>query len=271
MAGALLAALLGFAWAKGNLHTLSQAELSLLGCVFFGLYAAHLTDTYVDVFGRGDRTPTSLPLAFRDSTGLLEEGSYPPIIAAAAAACALLGAPAAAQGGPAVAGLLAGALALALAYSVVLDKTLLGVTLGYPMGAAAVFLAAYLAAGGRLDRSLAFILVPLVTALVGTKVRADAIDLADDAAIGKRTLPVVLGARVAVRTGLALTLAGLAAWAALPAFVALTPLFSVAPVLAAAAVCWSARKSAVEGSLQTAYALVLMLAAEVAVVAAVGR
>jgi len=271
MAGAVLTALLGIALAEGRLDRLSAAQAALLGCVFFGLYTAHLTDTRVDVFERGDHTSLDLPLLFQDSSGLLGERAYAPLIALSACACAALGAPAAAQGGPVVALLLSGALALALSYSTGLDKTLVGVSFGYPLGAAAVFSGAYLAAGGDPGGRLALIVVPLVTALAGTKMRSDAIDAKDDAAIGKRTLPVLLGARVATPAGYALTLAGLAGWAALPALLPLTPLFSVPPVLAALAVCASARLDSVRGSLRMAYALVLMLAAEVAVVAAAPR
>jgi 1,4-dihydroxy-2-naphthoate octaprenyltransferase len=267
MAGALFTALLGFAWAQGGLRSLGPAQVALLGCVFFGLYTAHLNDTRIDLFERGDRTEVDLPLVFRDSSGFLDERSYPPLIAAACAACALLGAPAAAQGGPPVAVLLAGALALALTYSAALDKTFVGVSFGYPLGVAAVFAAAYLTAHGPVDLRLALILIPLVIALIGTKVRSDAIDRADDGAIGKRTLPVLLGARLAVPTGYALALLGLGLWAALPLLTPLTPLFSVPPLLAAVAVCMSARKGAVKGSLQMAYALVAMLALEVAVLA----
>ena len=270
MAAALLYALLGLAWAQGGLLPLHPAFPWLAASVFFGLYTAHLMDTYVDVVKRHDMTPESFPLLFRDSSGLLPPRAYPAGMAVSAGLCAACAAVPVAEGGPAVALSLASGLALALSYAPLLDRRLLGVSLAYPAGALAAFTAGYALSAGAVDLRWSLLGLPVFVALVGTKVRSDVIDLADDARIGKRTVAVAFGERAALVGGYGLAFAGVAAAAALPWVAGVPPLLALPPAGAAAAMAATARMDAFRGSMAMAGSMFALLAAELAAVAAVG-
>ncbi|HEX9708383.1 MAG TPA: UbiA family prenyltransferase [Candidatus Thermoplasmatota archaeon] len=270
MAAALLYALLGLAWAQGGLLPLHPAFPWLAASVFFGLYTAHLMDTYVDVVKRHDMTPDSFPLLFRDSSGLLPPRAYPAGMAVSAGLCAACAAVPVAEGGPAVALSLASGLALALSYAPLLDRRLLGVSLAYPAGALAAFTAGYALSAGAVDLRWSLLGLPVFVALVGTKVRSDVIDLADDARIGKRTVAVAFGERAALVGGYGLAFAGVAAAAALPWVAGVPPLLALPPAGAAAAMAATARMDAFRGSMAMAGSMFALLAAELAAVAAVG-
>jgi len=271
MAAAVLTVLFGVGWARGDLRTLPPSTGPLVASVFFGLYTAHLMDTYVDASLRGDATPASYPWYFRDSTALIPKASYPPLVAASAALCALLAIPAALTGGPAVALLLGAALALALTYAPLLDRHMLGVSLGYPAGVAAVLSAAYLAAGGLPDLPFLLLTASLVVALAGTKVRSDVIDLDEDRRGEKRTVAVALGPVRAVRLGYGLALAGLAGAALVPLAFPVNPALAVPPVASAIAVLATARREPLRSSFAMALSLLGLLAADVAILAAFPR
>jgi 4-hydroxybenzoate polyprenyltransferase len=267
MAAAVLCVALGHAWARGRLEAGDPLLGWLCAAVFFGLYSAHLMDTYIDGVKRADVTPDSYPLLFRDSSGYLPPRAYPVSIAVAGGLCVAAAWVPVAAGGAVVAVPLAIGLALALAYAPLLDRRLLGVSFGYPLGAVAALTAGYAAAAGTLDARWAVLAAPVFVALVGTKVRADTIDLADDTRVGKRTVAVVAGPRVAVALGYALTVAGLSAAATLPWVVRAPLLFALPPAVAAGVVALTVRMDAFRGSMAMAGSLFGLLAAEVAVLA----
>ncbi len=267
MAAALLTVLLGVGWAQGGLRGVPPSVGPLLGSVFFGLYTAHLMDTYVDVVLRGDSTPSDYPWYFRDSSGLLAPVRYPALVAGSAALCVVFALPASSAGGPAVALLLGGALALALTYAPFVDRTTLGVSLGYPLGMAAVLLASFLSVDGTLDAPFLVLVAALVVALSGTKIRSDVIDVEDDRRVNKRTVAVVLGAPRAERLGYGLALAGLAAAALLPLVFPVSLAFAAPPAASAVPVLSRARREPLSASFAMALALLALLAADVAVLA----
>jgi 4-hydroxybenzoate polyprenyltransferase len=270
MAAALCFTLLGLAWAQGRVVPLHPAFPWLAASVFFGLYSAHLMDTYIDVVKRGDPTPTTFPLLFRDSSGLLPGRSYLPLVAATATLCALAAVPAAVRAGPVVALPIAAGLGLALTYAPFLDRSVAGVSLAYPLGAVAAFTAGYGLEAGTVDLRWSLLAVPVAVALVGTKVRSDIIDLEEDRRIGKRTVPVLLGQRPALALGYGLAVGGCAAAAALPWLAGVPLAFAVPPAGAAAVMLATARMAPFRGSMAMAGSMFGLLAAELAVVAAFG-
>lgn len=270
MAAALLIVLLGALWARAALVPAPPFLPWVLLAVFFGLLAAHLMDSLVDVVKRGDRTPADYPLLFRDSTGVLRDRDYVPLLAAAAVASGLSTIPVAWTAGAVPAFILLCALALALAYAPALDRTMAGVSLGYPAGACAVFLASVIAAGGTPDTKVAWMTVALFAALVGTKVRADVIDLEDDRKAGKRTVAAAFGARAATVGGYALAIGGLLAAAGAPAVFPLPTLFALPPIGAAAAFAFTSRMEPLPASMWMAYALLATLGLEVAILSLSG-
>lgn len=270
MAAALLFTLLGLAWAQGRLVPVHPAFPWLAGSVFFGLYTAHLMDTYIDGVKRGDPTPASFPLLFRDSSGLLAPRAYPVAVAASAGACALLAVPAVAAGGAVVGLPIAVGLALALTYAPLLDRSLAGVSFAYPAGALAAFTAGYGLHAGAVDLRWALLGVPVVVALVGTKVRSDIIDIEEDRKIHKRTVPALLGERAGLGVGYALAVGGVAAAAALPWLAGVPLAFVLPPAGAVGVMLLTARMGPFRGSMAMAGSMFGLLAAELAVVAAVG-
>jgi len=267
MAAALLATLLGVEWVAPGAAAFPATTPILLAAVFFGLYTAHLMDTYVDVVKRSDRTPTDYPLLFRDSTGLLPDRAYPPLVAASALLCAGASVPAVAAGGVLVALSLAVGLAIAMAYAPLLDRHTLGVSFAYPTGVVAASAAGFALASGTLDGRWALIAASLFLALTGTKIRSDIIDYDEDVRIGKRTVPVVIGKRGAIFAGYGLALAGLGLAAALPAFMPVSPWVAVPAVGAACALLISVRSEPFRGSMMMAASLFVLLFCEVALLA----
>lgn len=270
MAAAVLFTLLGLAWAQGRLLPVHPAFPWLAGAVFFGLYTAHLQDTYVDVVKRGDPTPTTFPLLFRDSSGLLSPRAYPAAVALSASACALCALPAVAAGGAVVGVPIALGLALALTYAPLLDRSLAGVSFAYPVGALAAFTAGYGLHAGAVDLRWALLGVPVVVALVGTKVRSDIIDIEEDRKIHKRTVPALLGERAGLAVGYGLAVGGVAAAALLPWDTGVPLAFAVPPAGAAVVMLATARMGPFRGSMAMAGSMFGLLVAELAVVAAVG-
>lgn len=271
MAAALFTVLLGVGCAQGDLRNVPPSVLPLVGSVSFGLYTAHLMDTYVDVVLRGDATPAAYPWYFRDSSGLVAPARYPPLVAGSAALCVLFAALASSVGGPAVALLLGAALALALTYAPFLDRFLLGVSLGYPLGCAGVLFASFLSVGGVLSAPFLVLVAAIVVALAGTKIRSDVIDLAEDRRVDKRTVAVALGEKRALQVGYGLALSGLAAAALIPLAFPVSLALSVPPLAGAAAVVWTAKREPLAASFAMALALLAMLGAYVTILAALPR
>jgi 4-hydroxybenzoate polyprenyltransferase len=268
MAAVLLAALLGGQWAGMRLGALPASMPLLLLAVFFGLYTAHLMDTYIDVVKRHDFTPADYPLLFRDSSGLFPERAYPWAVAASATLCAAASVPPVQAGGVLVAIAMAAGVLVALAYAPLLDRHTLGVSLAYPVGVVAANAAGYALVAGALDFRWLALAATIFFALTGTKIRSDIIDLDDDKKIGKRTVPVLLGRRAGLAVGYGIAMAGLGLAAALPLLISVTPWIAAPPLAAAAGLVISARLDALRGSLLMASVLLGLLAAEVAVLGA---
>lgn len=270
MSAALLCTLLGMGLARGNLSWLPADAPWLLLAVFFGLYTAHLMDTFVDVVHRGDRTPTDFPLLFRDSTGLIADRHYPPLIGVSAALTIASAAVPSAHAGILVAFPLMAGLAIALTYAPLLDKSTLGVTLGYPTGVVCASAAGYGLAAGSLDLRFGALATALIWMLAGTKIRSDIIDRNEDEKIDKRTVPVLIGEGPALQLGYALALGGILFAASFPLFLPLTPAFTLPALGVAAAVGLSARMRPFTGSMAMAGSLFALIAAELVVLALAG-
>jgi 4-hydroxybenzoate polyprenyltransferase len=270
MSAAVLCVLLGIAWAQGRLSSVPSYTLFLLAAVFFGLYTAHLMDTYVDVVKRGDRTPANYPLLFRDSTGLIEDKHYPVLIATSVVLTVLFSAIATVNAGALVAVPLAIGLAIALAYAPLLDRKTVGVTFAYPAGVTCAAAAGYALAAGTLDLRFGALGLALFLALAGTKIRSDIIDVKDDLKITKCTVPVVAGERPALWLAYSVALAGILLAAALPVFFAVTPWFALPALGIAGAIALTARLDPFKGSMAMAGSLFVLIVAELVLLAIAG-
>jgi 1,4-dihydroxy-2-naphthoate octaprenyltransferase len=93
---------------------------------------------------------------------------------------------------------------LAVLHAPALDRHPLTVTVDYPVGVGLAFLAGYLAQTGQLATGVLAVAASLAVSLSGLKVAIDRLDRPFDATIGKRTLPVLLGERRAVRVAAAI-------------------------------------------------------------------
>ncbi|WP_435181125.1 UbiA family prenyltransferase [Halorussus sp. AFM4] len=174
------------------------------------LYAAHLVDEYVDAHVRGEDEP-SVP-----------RGT---LIRAVAATSVLFWVLVALLW---TAGARAGALAavplwaLAVAHAPALDRHPVPVTVDYPAGIALALVGGYLTQTGALPAGVLGVAAVLAVALSGVKVSVDRLDYDADRAVGKRTVPVLVGDRRAavVSAGVHVlagaTAAGLAAAGVLP-------------------------------------------------------
>jgi len=239
MGAALLAALLGVRVAHGEL----ALAFPFLALVFLGLYAGHLLDSYVDYELRHEPKLVYLGI-FEDSGGLLAGRELLAATAVSLVAFATLLASVAHAGLAFVLVALSGA-AIAVAYAPLLDRNPVTVSLAYPVGVVAAFLGGALWATPSPDPRLALFALVLATYLVGGKIVSDEIDLASDAAMGKRTAQVALGRARARRLGHALCVAGLAVATAL-ALTGVASLVSLVGVAGAAALLAQSARMPVE-------------------------
>ena len=139
--------------------------------------------------------------------------------------------------------------------------------MAYPAGVACAAAAGYALAAGTLDFRFGALGLALFLALAGTKIRSDIIDVKDDQKIAKRTVPVVIGDRLALRTGYGVALAGIVLAAALPLVFAVTSWFAVPAMLVGATMLLTARLDPFQGSMAMAGSLFVLIVAELAVLA----
>ncbi|MEF8855238.1 MAG: UbiA family prenyltransferase, partial [Haloarculaceae archaeon] len=219
--GALLAGDVNLTTA--GLHTLA---------VGLGLYAAHVTDGYVDFYIR-DEDDTH-PLSRRGCrVALWGAGLAFWVVALTLGVLAGLGALLITVPGWLV----------AMAHAPQLDTNPFGATLGYPAGICLALLGGYYVQAGRFSATVLGLAACFLVVLAGIKVVDDATDVHYDTGIGKRTVAVVVGPARARQVafalvgagsvgvvGMAMTLPGIPPSAGL----------AVLPFLAVAALAWRA-------------------------------
>ncbi|NHN61638.1 MULTISPECIES: UbiA family prenyltransferase [Halorussus] len=147
------------------------------------LYVAHLVDEYVDAHVRGEDDP-SVP-----------RGTLTRAVAATSVLFWLL--VALLWAGGARAGALAAVplWALAVAHAPALDRHPVPVTVDYPVGIGLALAGGYLTQTGALPVGVVGMAAVLAVALSGVKVSVDRLDFDADRAVGKRTVPVLVGDR----------------------------------------------------------------------------
>lgn len=145
------------------------------------LYTAHLVDEYVDAHRRGEEAPRL---------------SIPAIAVAGAVSTAVFGLLVAwlwLAAGPRAALLTLPLWVLAALHAPLLDGHPITATIGYPVGVA-LALGGGAVVQGPLGPGLATVAALLVPTLAGAKISIDRLDVDFDRSIGKRTVPVVVGA-----------------------------------------------------------------------------
>lgn len=203
MIATLTLAYVGVALGGGTFASTSTGLVLLAAAL--GLFIAHLRDTELDLFVRGE--DRLLPPAGLDgSNGLLSRELLTRLNLTASVLFWI-----------AVAALVwltdeyalipvgGAAFLLAQAYGMGLDLHPIGAAFAYPAGAILALWSGYLAAGGAALSPLnAMLTSSLLLALVGAKIISDLYDLPHDPAFGKRTIAVLFGALRARILGIAL-------------------------------------------------------------------
>lgn len=156
------------------------------GAVGMALYVAHLRDGEVDDCRRGEEAPRLSVAAFRWGIGV---GSL--VVVAFAAALSVRAGPAAALSALTLLG-------LAMLHAPYLDRHPLG-TIDYPVGIAVALLGGAAAQPGGVTRRTVAVAAAFVGLLSGITIGIDRLDADFDRSVGKRTIPVVYGARGAER------------------------------------------------------------------------
>jgi len=212
---------LGAALAEGTAVGLGAVHA---GAVFFALYAAHVTDGYVDFHVRGEDddhplTATGCRLALAGATlGFL--GCVLALGLTVDVRAALLTLP----------GWL-----IAVTHAPQLDTNPVGATVGYPLGITLALLGGFYVQAGALSATVLALAAVFLVVLSGIKIIDDAQDYDYDRSIDKRTVAVAVGPRRARTAAYALMTAGMVAVVGLAAV-----LSGVPPTAALAAVVFGA-------------------------------
>lgn len=157
-----------------------------LAATFFALYAAHITDGYVDFHVRGEDDDHPLTAV---GCRLSRLGASLGFWATTAALAVLVD--------PWSLVLTVPCWVIAVSHAPQLDTNPVGATLGYPTGIAFALLGGYYVQAGALPATPLGLSAVFLTALAGIKIIDDAQDFGYDRSIGKRTVAVVLGPKTA--------------------------------------------------------------------------
>jgi len=208
MVATLTIAYIGVALGGGGF--VSAATWLILLAAGTGLFIAHLRDTEVDFYERGEDRLLP-PVGLDGSNGLLSLRMLRGLnIGASIVFWATVGALLVLTEAVLLLPVAGAAFALAQSYGFGLDRHPLSGALTYPTGALLAFWSGYVAAGGASPSlPLGLIAGALLAALAGGKIVSDLIDEPHDPAFGKRTVAVAVGARSARRMGIGIVTAGL--------------------------------------------------------------
>ncbi|WP_262177487.1 UbiA family prenyltransferase [Haloarcula laminariae] len=154
------------------------------------LFVAHLRDGLVDGHVRGEERP------------LLSAATYRRATAAATVVVLLLAASLAVTANALASGSIVVLLCLALLHAPYLDRHPVSVTVDYPVGIATALAGGFATQTGTLPVETVAAAVSVASLLAGIKVGIDRLDAAFDRTIGKRTVPVIAGARGAQRVAI---------------------------------------------------------------------
>ncbi|MFB6152032.1 MAG: UbiA family prenyltransferase [Haloarculaceae archaeon] len=200
--------------------------------VFFGLYAAHVTDGYVDFYVRDE--DDDHPLTARGCR-LTRAGAAVAFLACCLALWWLVG--------PVAALVTAPGLVVGLLHAPVLDTNPVGATAGYPTGIALALVGGYYVQARAFSASVLALAGVFLVVLSGIKVIDDAQDYEYDRSIGKRTVAVAVGPRGAHRAAYALMTAGMVGVGAMAAVLDGVPPSAVGASAAFGAVALVARRA----------------------------
>jgi len=203
-----------------------------VAAVFLGLYTAHVTDGYVDFYGRGEDEDHPLT---RLGCHLARLGATLGFAAAVAGLFVLVDAVAVLLTVP--------GWAIAVLHAPQLDTHPIGATFGYPAGIALALLGGYYVQAEALPVTPLALALVFLLVLAGIKVIDDAQDYAYDRSIAKRTVAVALGPAGAHRVAYALMGAGMLAVVALAVVSAGIPPSAALSALAFGAVAAVARRA----------------------------